>query len=60
MEEGMGAHSNILAWRIPMARGAWWAIVHKTHLSLQIPLWYIILYISISYSAVLIIVTHRI
>ena len=28
LEEGMGTHSNILAWRIPMDRGAWWATVH--------------------------------
>ena len=28
MEEGMATHSSILAWRIPMARGAWWATVH--------------------------------
>ena len=28
LEEGMAAPSNILAWRIPMDRGAWWAIVH--------------------------------
>ena len=28
LEEGMAAHSNILAWRIPMYRGAWWATVH--------------------------------
>ena len=27
-EEGMAAHSNILAWRIPMERGTWWATVH--------------------------------
>ena len=26
--EGMATHSNILAWRIPMDRGAWWATVH--------------------------------
>ena len=25
LEEGMANHSNILAWRIPMYRGAWWA-----------------------------------
>ena len=25
--EGMAAHSSILAWRIPMDRGAWWAAV---------------------------------
>ena len=24
-EKGMATHSNILAWRIPMDRGAWWA-----------------------------------
>ena len=23
LEEGMATHSNILAWRIPMDRGAW-------------------------------------
>ena len=28
MEEGMAAHSSILAWRIPMDRGAWRATVH--------------------------------
>ena len=27
LEEGMATHSNVLAWRIPMDRGAWWAIV---------------------------------
>ena len=27
LEEGMETHSSILAWRIPMDRGAWWAIV---------------------------------
>ena len=29
LEEGMGTHSSILAWRIPMDRGAWWAAVHR-------------------------------
>ena len=28
LEEGMVAHSSILAWRIPMDRRAWWATVH--------------------------------
>jgi len=28
LEEGMTTHSSILAWRIPMNRGAWWATVH--------------------------------
>ena len=28
VEEGMTTHSNILAWRVPMDRGAWWATVH--------------------------------
>ena len=27
-EEGMATHSSILAWRIPMDRGAWHVIVH--------------------------------
>jgi len=26
--EGMATHCSILAWRIPMDRGAWWATVH--------------------------------
>ena len=28
LEEGMATHSSILAWRISMDRGAWWATVH--------------------------------
>ena len=28
LEEGMATHSSILAWRIPMHRGAWQATVH--------------------------------
>ena len=28
LEEGMAIHSSILAWKIPMDRGAWQAIVH--------------------------------
>ena len=28
LEEGMVTHSSMPAWRIPMGRGAWWAIVH--------------------------------
>ena len=28
LEEGMETHSSILAWRIPMDRGAWQATVH--------------------------------
>ena len=31
LEEGMATHSSILAWRIPMDRGAWWATVHGDH-----------------------------
>ena len=27
LEEGMVTHSSILAWRIPMDRGTWWATV---------------------------------
>ena len=28
LEEGMATHSSILAWRIPVDRGAWRATVH--------------------------------
>ena len=28
LEEGMATHSSILAWRIPMDRGPWWATIH--------------------------------
>ena len=28
LEEGRATHSSILAWRIPMDRGVWWATVH--------------------------------
>ena len=28
LEEGMATHASILAWRIPMDRGAWRATVH--------------------------------
>ena len=28
LEEGMATHSSILAWRIAMDRGVWWATVH--------------------------------
>ena len=28
LEEGMATHSSILAWRIPMDRGAWRVTVH--------------------------------
>ena len=28
LEEGMTTHSSILAWRIPMDRGTWQAVVH--------------------------------
>ena len=27
LEKGKATHSSILAWRIPMDRGAWWATV---------------------------------
>ena len=28
LEEGMATHSSILAWRIPVDRGAWRATIH--------------------------------
>ena len=29
LEKGMVTHSSILVWRIPMDRGARWAIIHR-------------------------------
>ena len=29
LEEGTATHSNVLAWRIPMDRGAWQATIHE-------------------------------
>ena len=29
LEKGMAIHSSVLAWRIPMDRGGWWAWGHK-------------------------------
>ena len=29
LEGGMATHSSILAWTIPMDRGAWWAMVYR-------------------------------
>ena len=29
LEEGLATHCSILAWRIPMNRGAWWATVYR-------------------------------
>ena len=28
LEKGMTTHARMLAWRIPMDRGAWWTAVH--------------------------------
>ena len=28
LQEGIATHSSILAWRIPLDRGTWWATVH--------------------------------
>ena len=28
LEKGMATHFSILAWRIPVDRGAWWATIH--------------------------------
>ena len=33
LQEGMATHSSILAWRIPMDRGAWRATVHGVEMS---------------------------
>ena len=37
LEEGMATHSSILAWSIPVDRGAWWATVHRVAKSQQNP-----------------------
>ena len=29
LEKEMATHSSVLAWRIPMDRGAWWATDHR-------------------------------
>ena len=29
LDKGMATHPRILAWRMPLDRGAWWAIVHR-------------------------------
>ena len=29
LEEGMATHSRVLAWRMPVDRGTWWATVHR-------------------------------
>ena len=29
LEEEMATQSSVLAWKNPMDRGAWWAIVHR-------------------------------
>ena len=29
LEEGMGTHTSILAWRIAMDREIWWGMVHR-------------------------------
>ena len=31
LEAGMATHSSVLAWRIPMDRGAWWDIPPWSH-----------------------------
>ena len=45
LEKGMATHSSILAWRIPMDRGAWRATVHgaaESQIRLYTPLLLII------------------
>ena len=39
LEEGMATHSRILAWRILMDRGGWWATVHGAAKSLDMTEW---------------------
>ena len=35
LQEDMASHFSILAWRIPMDRGAWWATVTKIQTKLS-------------------------
>ena len=45
LQKGMATHSSILAWRIPMDRGAWRATVHgaaESQIRLYTPLLLII------------------
>ena len=39
LEEGMAIHSSVLAWRIPMDRGAWWSAVHGVTKTQTLPLY---------------------
>ena len=39
LEEGMASHSSVLAWRTPVDRGAWQAIVHRDAQSQTRPKW---------------------
>ena len=39
LEEGMATHSSILAWRIPMVRGAWRAAVAVSFYIQQTRVW---------------------
>ena len=36
LEEVLATHSSILAWRIPMNRGAWWATVSRSQSQTQL------------------------
>ena len=48
LEEGMVTHSSILAWRIPMDKGAWRATVHGvTNEQLSTQHVFVCVYISI-------------
>ena len=40
LEKGMATHSSILAWRIPMDRGAWRAAIHGVTKELDVTLRY--------------------
>ena len=47
----MATHSSILAWRIPMDRGAWWATVYgvtksQTGLTRHVTPWKAVMYLT--------------
>ena len=39
LEKRMATHSSILAWRILMDRGAWWATVHRVSKESDMTMW---------------------
>ena len=47
LEGSMATHSSILAWRTPMGRGAWRAMVAKSQTRLSDSLWGVCVHITV-------------